>query len=136
MTFHEYAALPFTEYERARLTTARDAFREGVAAAAAQDVAVVIFFVPMKFRVYGDWCEFSPDSPCRAWRPWALPEAFADTCVEAGLDCVDLTTPMRQAAAAGRLLYAPEDSHWNEAGHAFVAEQVEAAWRRLGLDSH
>jgi hypothetical protein len=39
---------------------------------------------------------------------------------------------MRAAAPEGRLLYAPEDSHWNAAGHRFVAEQVREAWRRTG----
>jgi hypothetical protein len=42
---------------------------------------------------------------------------------------------MGGAVATGRLLYAPEDSHWNPAGHAFVADQVLSVWNRLGLDA-
>jgi hypothetical protein len=32
-------------------------------------------------------------------------------------------------------LYAPEDSHWNEAGHQFVAAQLDALWQRLDLEA-
>ncbi len=37
---------------------------------------------------------------------------------------------MRRAAAAGKVLYAPEDSHWNAEGHRFVAELVHEEWLR------
>ena len=80
----------------------------------------------MKFRVYGEFCSFASTSPCQHWTPWDLPIRLATFCAEEGIDCVDLSEPMRQAAAASRLLYAPEDSHWNVGGHAFVADQVHA----------
>ena len=135
MYFHDYAAMPFTDYEQERFETTKAAFREGVELARDHGVAVSLFFVPMKFRVYGDFCEFAPDSPCRGWAPWDLRTRFAAFCADSGIDCVDLTGPMRDAAAAGRLLYAAEDSHWNAQGHAFVAEQVRDAWNRLALGS-
>ena len=84
----------------------------------------------MKFRVYGDYCSYPPHSPCAEWQPWDLADRFVDFCRESGLECVDLTVPMRNAVAAGKVLYAPEDSHWNAAGHRFVAELVRAAWVR------
>ena len=31
---------------------------------------------------------------------------------------------MGGAAAEGRVLYAPEDSHWSAEGHRFVAQQI------------
>jgi hypothetical protein len=43
---------------------------------------------------------------------------------------------MRRAAADGELLYAPEDSHWNRAGHRFVATLVRDAWLRHTSASH
>ena len=132
--YHNYAALPFTDYERERFETTTTAFLERVTLARGQGVMITLFFVPMKFRVYGEFCTFAPDSPCRHWQPWALPTRFAALCAEEDLDCVDLSEPMRAAAEAGQLLYATEDSHWNAAGHAFVAEQVLAVWRRLGYE--
>lgn len=133
--YHNYAALPLTDYERERFDTTATAFREGVALARERGVTVTLFFVPMKFRVYGGFCTFASDSPCRRWQPWELPTRFSALCAQEDLDCVDLSGPMRGAAEAGQLLYAPDDSHWNAAGHAFVAEHVLAVWRRLGLDA-
>lgn len=133
--YHNYAALPLTDYERERLDTTTSAFREGSTLAREHGVTITLFFVPIKFRVYGEFCTFARNSPCRHWQPWALPTRFAALCAAEDLDCVDLSEPMRDAAEAGQLLYAAEDSHWNPAGHAFVAEQVLAVWRRLGLDA-
>lgn len=132
MAYQGYAALEYTDYERDRLETTFQAFRDGATAARALGAATVIFFVPMKYRIYGDLCERHPNDACRTRTPWELPKQFLAICAERGLTCVDLTAPMDEAAAAGELLYAPEDSHWNEAGHALVAEQVHAAWRRRG----
>ncbi len=133
--YYNYAALPFTDYEQERFKTTKAAFREGRELARAHGVAVVLVFVPMKFRVYGEWCSFAPNSPCQHWRPWDLPTRFASFCAEESFECVDLSVAMGGAAATGRLFYAPEDSHWNPAGHAFVADQVLSVWNRLGLDA-
>jgi|MDTC01.1.fsa_nt_gb hypothetical protein len=133
--YFNYAALPFTAYEKERFDTTKGAFRDGVALARQQGVTVALFFVPMKFRVYGELCSFAADSPCRSWAPWDLSTRFEAFCAEAGIDCVDLSNSIRDAAAAGRLLYAPEDSHWNADGHAFVAEQVHALWDRLDVET-
>ena len=133
--YFNYAALPFTDYEQERFETTKAAFREGLGLARAQGVSLALVFVPMKFRVYSTWCSFAADSPCHQWTPWDLPTRFAAFCAEEDLECVDLSVPMGTAAAAGQLLYAPEDSHWNVAGHAFVADQVLSIWNRLVLDA-
>ena len=133
--FHAYAAVPFTDYEQARFDTTKRAFMEGIALGREQGVTTVLFFVPMKFRVYGGFCSFEPGSPCHRWKPWELPARFTAFCIEEQINCVDLSVPMGQAASAGRLLYVAEDSHWNEDGHVFVADQVIETWNRLGLDA-
>ena len=132
--YYNYAALSFTDYEQERFETTKAAFRDGVELGRERGMAMALMFVPMKFRVYGEFCSFAPESPCREWRPWNLPARFQAFCVEDGIDCVDLSEPMQRAAAAGQLLYGPEDSHWNAEGHAFVAQQVQAVWNRLGLE--
>lgn len=128
--FYDYALLEFTDYEKERFAVTREALLSARRECEAQGARLMVFFIPMKFRVYGDHCSFPPYSPCAAWEPWNLADRFADFCRTEGIDFVDLTPPMRAAAAEGRLLYAPEDSHWNAAGHRFVAEQVREAWRR------
>ena len=135
LAYHDYAALEFTEYEEERFATTQRAILEGVALGRDQGVVVIPIFVPMKFRIYGGHCTFAPESPCRRWQPWDLSDRFNTFCADEGLHCVDLSPLMQAEAAAGRLLYAAEDSHWNEAGHQFVATQVEALWQRLDLEA-
>ncbi len=135
MAFQGYATLELTDYERERLQTTFATFEKGVTEARAAGTEVVIVFVPMKFRIYGSGCDTGPESLCAGWTPWALDEEFAAACDASGLTCLDLTGPMREAASRGELLYAPEDSHWNEAGHAFVAELLHDEWPHRRLDA-
>lgn len=126
LLFYRDAALRFEAYEEARFARTEDAFRRGAALCREHGVACELVFVPSKFRVYGDVCELPPGSPCRDWRPWQLESRFAAFCARERLPLLDLTGPMRAAAARGELLYAPEDSHWNAAGHRFVAALLAA----------
>jgi hypothetical protein len=126
--FDFYATREFGSYEQERFQTTQATLRRGNEIARQHGIKLVVFFIPIKFRVYGDFCTFPPGSPCSRWRPWDLEIRFATFCRDAGIDFVGLTDPMRRAAAQGEVLYAPEDSHWNAAGHAFVAGQVEQVW--------
>jgi hypothetical protein len=127
-----YATRVLGDYERERFETTKAAFTHGNDISRRRGIPVVVFYIPMKFRVYGDFCTFPAGSPCAEWQPWNLESRFARFCREAGIEFISLTEPMRRAAAEGQLLYAPEDSHWNAAGHAFVAQMVAAVWARRG----
>lgn len=129
MYYYDYATLELTDYELERFETTKSTLRRGAELCREHGVQLVVFYIPMKFRVYGELCQFPPHSPCVEWCPWNLSEQFLQFCAEEGIDCVDLVKPMRQAAAADEVLYAPEDSHWNKEGHEFVARQVELLWR-------
>lgn len=130
--FHDYAALTFGEFERRRLAKAGAALLRARRQCEEAGAQLVVLCVPMKFRVYGSLCTFAPGSPCREWRPWQLPSLLAESCAAAHIPFVDLSEPMRAAAAAGGLLYAPEDSHWSAAGHEFVADVLAGLWQRIG----
>ena len=123
-----YATRVFGDYERQRFETTKATFQRARGICREHGIRLVVFYVPIKFRVYGDLCTFPAGSPCVAWHPWDLEARFADFCREAGIEFVSLTEPMHWAATGGEILYAPEDSHWNAAGHVFVARQVGAAW--------
>jgi hypothetical protein len=126
--FDFYATRVLGEYELQRLETTKAALRQGADIARRHGITLVAYYIPIKFRVYGDLCTFPAGSPCPNWHPWDLETRFAAFCHEAGIRFVSLTEPMRRAASAGDVLYAPEDSHWNAAGHAFVAKQLAATW--------
>ncbi len=93
----------------------------------ANGIALRLVFVPSKFRVYRDHCQFPSGSPCGSWSFWDLEARFQEFCSKDGLPLLDLTGPMRAAAGRGEILYAPEDSHWNAEGHRFVAGLLASA---------
>ena len=126
--FYGYGSMRFDDFERGRLEKTANAFRQGKAICDREKIKLVAFFIPMKFRVYDAYCTYHPESPCREWEPWELPDRFRELCEGIGVPLVDLTGPMRRAAESGKLLYAPEDSHWNRRGHEFVAELVRDQW--------
>lgn len=128
--FDFYATRTFGDYEAERFRLAQDAFRRGTDLCRERGIRLVIFYVPIKFRVYGDLCTYPPGSPCTRWHPWDLESRFAAFCRDAGIEFVSLTEPMRRAAAAGDVVYAPEDSHWSAEGHRLVARVVREAERQ------
>jgi len=119
-----YATRELGEYERARFESAKATFRRANEICLKQGVKLVVFYVPIKFRVYGSLCTCPPGSPCATWHPWDLESQFAAFCREAGIQYVSVTAAMQAAAAAGDVVYAPEDSHWNAAGHRLVARLI------------
>jgi hypothetical protein len=124
-----YATRELGEYERGRFESAKATLKRASEICRAHGATLVVFYVPIKFRVYGDLCTFPAGSPCTNWHPWDLESQFAAFCREAGIPYVSVTTAMRRAAAAGEVLYAPEDSHWNAAGHRLVAGLIRDADR-------
>ena len=57
-----------------------------------------------------------------AFEPELPNQILLDFCRAQHLSCVDLTPAIREAAARGAPLYAPNDTHWNIAGNAAAAE--------------
>lgn len=129
--FDFYATRELGDFERERLKTTEATLRQAAETCRRNNVAFAVYFIPMKFRVYRDVCEFPSGSPCPRWRPWDLESEMRAICDRAGIAFVSLTGPMRAAAARGALLYAAADSHWNAAGQAFVADQLATAWASI-----
>jgi SGNH hydrolase-like domain, acetyltransferase AlgX len=130
MYYYSYGSLEFNDYERECFERTKTAFRRGRDVCRENGIQLILFYIPMKFRVYGDLCTFPAASPCVNWKPWNLVEYFRQFCEEESIAWVDLTPLMRSAAMRGEVLYAPEDSHWNAEGQAFVAERILEQWTR------
>lgn len=120
--FHGEGTSELGDYELERFEKTKTALTAGKALCNEYGIGLIVCCIPAKFRVYAGICEFAESSPCNQWRLWSLPEHFKAFCDDAKIPCVDLTQPMRDAAAAGRLLYSATDTHWDQNGHAFVAE--------------
>jgi hypothetical protein len=130
MYYYSYGMLDYDDYEKECFERTKGALRRGRDLCNQNRIPLVVFYIPMKFRVYGDLCTFPQGSPCAEWQPWDLVDYFREFCGEETIPFVDLTPPMRAAAAAGELLYAPEDSHWSVEGQAFVADRTGEQWQR------
>ncbi len=128
MYFYDYASIGLDDYELQRFEKSKAAFRIGRQMCDENGISLVLFYIPMKFRVYGDFCKYPPGSLCREWKPWKLADHFREFCKRESQPFVDLTEPMKAQAAAGKLLYAPEDSHWGIEGQKFVANSVLKQW--------
>ncbi|MEW6077980.1 MAG: GDSL-type esterase/lipase family protein [Thermodesulfobacteriota bacterium] len=97
-------------------------------AAAAHGLQTVVVLFPAKEEVY-DWVVDGRRPWDQAKRQGGLGEALAESCRENGLRFVDLAPFLTEAAEkewndSGDLIYWPDDTHWNEKGHAVVADII------------
>lgn len=88
-----------------------------------QGATLIIVIVPAKEQVYWEQFRQVADLP-PDYDPDRLVQPLRHFCVTERLHCLDLTGPFQVEAQQGRQLYFPIDIHWNEQGHALVAEVV------------
>jgi hypothetical protein len=95
---------------------------------AAQQMQLIFAFVPTKFRVLHDMCQFPADSECRAWAPTDLPERLQSGLRAAApaIEFLDLTPYLTAAAQQGELPYYLDDEHWSPAGHTAAALAINS----------
>jgi acetyltransferase AlgX (SGNH hydrolase-like protein) len=122
-----YATRELGSYELDRLESTKATFRKARDICKERGIRLAVFYIPIKFRVYGDYCAFPAGSPCTHWHPWDLEARLAAFCRDEGIQFVSVTQAMRKAAAGGEVVYAPEDSHWSAEGHTLVAGLVRDA---------
>jgi hypothetical protein len=127
--FAEYAAKPWTDFESDRWNKAVDTLRAGIALSRERGFALLLAFVPIKFRVYRPFVALPVGSPVQAWDVWPIREYFMEFCRAEGAACIDLTAPFQRALAGGRLPYARTDTHWSAEGHDVAAHEIEAEIR-------
>ena len=80
--------------------------------------------MPVKLAVYRGLVDFPPESEVAGWTVPDLRSRVGEVCAKAGLRFLDLTPVLRGHAERGEMLYLPDDSHWNAAGHRRVAEAI------------
>ena len=91
---------------------------------------LVILYVPMKYRVYGNFVDVPLASDLREWTNNDLP-ARVETLVREispEIGFLDLTPPFVAGAGQGSVLYFADDTHWTAEGHRVAAE---ALWTYL-----
>ena len=110
----------------------RQALQEVKALVEPRGLKILIVAVPPKAEVHGDLLEPS----ARARQDLSETSPFArvlrSICVAEGFGFLDLgpafvAEARRRSAAKAGLLYWRDDTHWNEVGHAFAAQQIRGA---------
>lgn len=129
--YFAYPGLPFGKLELERLDAAQAVIREARAACRGRGAELLLVFVPTKFRVYAELCEFPPDGLAAGWRVNFLPESVRRFAVKESMPFLDLTPALQEAARAGEAVHFPDDGHWSPAGHAVVAAAVAGAVEAL-----
>ena len=122
--YFAYTGTPLSPEDLTSLATAQQVFLDAQRLAADNGAHLLLAFTPTKFRVYHGFCEFPADGYGRVWQPNDLPERLAAWAKAQGIAYLDLTPPLKEAAAQGELVYFPDDGHWNAAGHEVVARAI------------
>jgi lysophospholipase L1-like esterase len=86
----------------------------------------LLVYIPRKFEVYQGLLEIPPGSLVASWRDARVNERTAAWAEREGIAFLDTTPTLRAEAEAGSHPYLLDDVHWNERGHALVAEAVSA----------
>jgi hypothetical protein len=116
----------------------REAFRELAAHCRAHGARGVVLFAPAKAHVYWEWIDAQvgdarlPAMLRERFRlhRGALRDAVGAAAREAGLEFLDLTPALRDAASrGGPPVYLHHDTHWSPAGHEAVADAVASHLR-------
>jgi hypothetical protein len=99
--------------------------------AADHGLTTVVVLFPAKEEVY-DWVVDGHQPWGRKSGRGGLAGALDESCREEGLMFVDLAPALTEAAEkewqdSGDLIYWPDDTHWNEKGHAVVADIIHEA---------
>jgi hypothetical protein len=112
-----------------------EALRKGAELLRREQVALVVLLVPMKVRGLGPSVTLEPRLLARVGSNWDLPSSWTlaaylqKLCAELDVSFVDATPALREAAAAGELVYLPRDTHLSLRGHGVVSATLVEAIR-------
>lgn len=106
---------------------------EGARILSRQKIPLVVLYIPMKITVLADFVEMD------AWSRERMPALEQDlsgptfgtelrkVCRDLDVPFVDSTPRLRQAGAAGELVFLPYDTHLSPRGHVIVSDLITAA---------
>jgi len=113
--------------DRLRLERLRSILAEAYQTSRQQGIRFVVAFAPVKHRVHQGLENFEPLTvEMREWPLNELPEEVAAILKQLApeIEFLDLTPPLREAAAQGVLTYLPDDTHWTGEGQRVAGEAI------------
>lgn len=135
--YFDSPACPSRREESASLDTLLGTLLQARDLAADRGAQLVVVYVPGKFRVLRDVCQFAPDSYANEWQLSDLPTRADAWCAAQGIPFINLTADLSAAAQQGQLVYFPDDQHWNGEGIRIAADTIgryleTSRWMRDG----
>lgn len=106
--------------------------REGQSACAGAGVHFLFVFVPIKYRVYHGLCDIDPSAEAASWELHDIPGFVQQWAAQHDIQFVDLTSALRDRAAAGDLVYYLDDGHWTAVGHGVAATRIVEVFESKG----
>jgi hypothetical protein len=121
-----YPSKPLAKEDATALDDTADTLADAYRFLVAQGARLVFVFVPSKFRVFHEFCRFPPESECRNWMPYEMPERVENAIASLSphIRHLDLTPRLVDAVKRGILPYYPDDEHWSPEGHRVAAEAI------------
>lgn len=106
---------------------------------------LILVFIPDKFRVFHEFCQFPEEAECRKWVVSDLPDRIrkAVKSISPEMVFLDLTPHLVDAVKKGEIPYYPDDDHWSPEGHRTAAQAINnylfpagtSGKQLVGLDS-
>lgn len=118
---------PLKPTDRLRLERLRSILGDAYAVSRQQGIRLVVAFAPVKHRVHLGLENFTPlTAEMREWPVNDLPGEVASLLAKLApeIEFLDLTPPLREAAAQGVLTYLPDDTHWTADGQRVAGEAI------------
>lgn len=120
----DYDGAPLSASDLTGLDMAESELLQAHALASDKGAKFLLVYIPIKFRVYHDLCQYPEDGYGKAWTLNDLPSRLQNWSRAHSIDFLDLTPPLKDAAAAGQLVYFADDGHWNAKAHEIVSAQL------------
>lgn len=119
--------MPLKATDRLRLERFQAILAEAHELCRQQGIRLVVAFAPVSYRVHQGLANFEPLTPeMQEWPLNNLPDELAPLlrAISPDIDFLDLTHPLRAAAAAGVLTYLPDDTHWSAEGQRVAGQAL------------
>jgi hypothetical protein len=129
-----YPSPPLSEQDAGSIDETARTIANAHTLSAAQGARLIFVFVPTKFRVFRDYCQFPRQSECRNWTVNDLPERLqkAVATISPDIGFLDLSPSLAEAARNGALPYYTDDDHWSPEGHMIAAKAISDYLRSTG----
>ncbi|MBA3753041.1 MAG: hypothetical protein H0X01_02640 [Nitrospira sp.] len=113
--------------DRLRLERLRSILTEAHELCREQGIRFIVAFAPVSYRVHQGLTNFEPSTAeMQAWPLNDMPDIVEPILreISSDIEFLDLTRPLREAAATGVLTYLPDDTHWTADGQRVAGEAL------------